>query len=428
MLNSSIHSMDSWGPLSETVSKSIIFCIKMNKILENIDETMKNFRLQTNCLHLTYSTHLNFDDLLVFLQDFGNGVDKYSMVHETGKNQGSDKEYPHTHVLIKWFRRINTLNPRYLDYLGIHPHIRTLNLRDKKYFENVVKYHYKECIPFTNISKPGTLTLVEEIWECKTKEEALIKHVTKPSHVSGVEKIFDSKPKEVVSIKHITKEELFEWQLEVVKEIEEHILLIRDGGDFDNRHINWIYDPVGGTGKSALLSYIMMEVEKSIATTISSHYHLSSQIQKMSNEHGEVYTVCFGITRSATDKDDFYDVLEKLKDGLVCSSKYIGTTTVINSPYVLVLSNYPPNFSKMTYDRLYFRMLNKKNFVLRGTGDDIYEYLCAHIFDTKKINIKKIIRQVDKQPYIDEAFDWFIRKFEKERIQFNEDLIKRITF
>jgi len=98
----------------------------------------QDFRFQKNRVHLTYTGHLDHGKLIEHFGKCGGGWEWYSVVWETGK----DGEYDHTHFAGKWKKRIDTCDPRYFDFDGVHPNIKYIGTH--KHECNIWEYHKKE--------------------------------------------------------------------------------------------------------------------------------------------------------------------------------------------------------------------------------------------------------------------------------------------
>lgn len=111
----------------------------MDTVGTTINQTAPNFRLQTKCLHLTYThVHLNLEHFRDWLQGQHGGLRFYSMCHEEGK----EGKHPHTHVLFEWNKRPDITECRIFDRDGCHPNIRKVQTVLHK--KRAWLYHEKE--------------------------------------------------------------------------------------------------------------------------------------------------------------------------------------------------------------------------------------------------------------------------------------------
>nr|ACC78676.1 replication protein [Gossypium darwinii symptomless alphasatellite] len=115
----------------------------------------------------------------------------------------------------------------------------------------------------------------------------------------------------------------------------------------DDRTIFWVYGPDGGEGKSPLLE-TCIEVGPGFYTRGGSADNVSYQyIGQLGNN------IVFDIPR---DKKDYlqYSLIEMFKDRLIVSNKYEPLMApLINCIHVVVMSNFLPDFEKISQDRVH---------------------------------------------------------------------------
>ena len=79
-------------------------------------------------------------------------------------------------------------------------------------------------------------------------------------------------------------------------------------------------------------------------------------INHLANDELDVLLIT--IPRSAEEYlGGLYGVIEEIKDGLIYSGKYEGGFANIEHPHVIVMCNFPPDYSKLTGDR--WNVINK---------------------------------------------------------------------
>lgn len=144
------------------------------------------FRLQCKTVHLTYKTHLEFQELLEWVQGKFGRVEYYSMVHEEGHAE-EETPYAHTHALFSFQKKLNTRDQRCFDHKGIHPNIKVV--KDQKHAKEVWFYHEKEPVKLLRseyhpFSSPEDL--MERIKRAKTLVEACNLAGVKPQTVSDI--------------------------------------------------------------------------------------------------------------------------------------------------------------------------------------------------------------------------------------------------
>lgn len=144
--------------------------------------------------------------------------------------------------------------------------------------------------------------------------------------------------KDSVFIKTITT--LYPWQraLEILLEDEP-----------DDRTITWIWNEKGNIGKSAFCKYMAVNHKATILTN-----GKTSDIAYLIPDNPKV--VIFDLPRSSEDgyqnNNKFnYTAIEKIKDGMLMSSKYKSKMKMFNPPHVIVFANWPPDTTALSEDR-----------------------------------------------------------------------------
>lgn len=136
----------------------------------------------------------------------------------------------------------------------------------------------------------------------------------------------------------VDKLTLVDWMLDILKRIN----LNRN-----HREIMWVWDRVGGKGKSRLCKYILEEYENVMYFTGGRNSDITSQII----ESELVPELClFDLPRS-NEGHISYNALEQVKNGLVNSPKYKGGFKVFDSPHIIVFANFEPEKEMLSNDR-----------------------------------------------------------------------------
>lgn len=118
----------------------------------------------------------------------------------------------------------------------------------------------------------------------------------------------------------------------------------------DDRKILWFYDPRGGAGKSTVVRYCMNKMSAAL---------LEGRVIDMAYTYKCEPIVFFDLSRSQDEKiDHLYAFAEKLKNGILPSTKYESTVKNFPSPHVVFFSNSLPDSSKWTEDRLHLTTLS----------------------------------------------------------------------
>jgi len=107
------------------------------------------FRLRKKWYHLTYPTHLDFEQLKKLLVSKGD-VHFYSMVWENGKEKEESNDcadvrsYAHTHVMVGYRKNLDLRGPRTFDLLEQHPNIK--EVETLAHCVRTFEYHQKDPV------------------------------------------------------------------------------------------------------------------------------------------------------------------------------------------------------------------------------------------------------------------------------------------
>ncbi len=168
-----------------------------------------------------------------------------------------------------------------------------------------------------------------------------------------------------VPLKVLDYEKFYKWQLATEKMSKE----------MDDRTINWIYEPKGNVGKSALVKYMCVN---NMALLLSGKgADMKYSLKMYEEKHGGFPgLIVIDIPRTVLDYVS-YSAIEEIKNGCLFSGKYEASMCIFNSPVIICFANEMPKREKMSLDRwriyeiidekLYLRMF-KKDY---GIIDDI---------------------------------------------------------
>lgn len=162
-------------------------------------------------------------------------------------------------------------------------------------------------------------------------------------------------------------EQLYGWQRRVVD-------IVRRDVEND-RHIHWIYDADGNTGKTQLVKYLIWHHNAFLFNGRSND--IASRIISMP---GAPKLCVMNLARSQ-EQYVSYQAIEEVKDGLVTSGKYEGGQKMFDSPHVFVFANFKPDFNKMSLDRWKLKALTKsrlngkREVLMAERTEDIRNYI-----------------------------------------------------
>lgn len=127
---------------------------------------------------------------------------------------------------------------------------------------------------------------------------------------------------------------LSEWQIHVLEELFNQ----------DNRKVLWVFDTIGGCGKSFLAHYIQhcygYDLFDGVTAAKDIVFLLSAIIRG----------IVFDVTRSDS-KHFSYQTLEACKNGFVMTGKYAGARRVFKPVPVVVFANFAPELERLSCDR-----------------------------------------------------------------------------
>ena len=148
------------------------------------------------------------------------------------------------------------------------------------------------------------------------------------------------------------------------KYIWQEVLLDLIAGEPDDRQILWVYDPIGGLGKSYMSKYLV--------DTKGAFYCNGGKGNDLVYAYDGEPICIFDYVRDSRDYVN-YGPMEQIKNGMLFSSKYNSRVKRFNKPHVIVMANFLPDKFKLSRDRY---------FVLHATDTDIkvvpYEELPAY--------------------------------------------------
>ncbi|UOF78643.1 rep protein [Circoviridae sp.] len=116
----------------------------------------------------------------------------------------------------------------------------------------------------------------------------------------------------------------------------------------DNRTINWFWSDEGGLGKTSTVAYVEHNYNNVCVANGKGADIKNSVISHL--EENELDVLFITVPRCAEGYVS-YSVIEEIKDGLIYSGKYEGGFANIEHPHVVVISNFPPDTSKLSEDR-----------------------------------------------------------------------------
>lgn len=135
---------------------------------------------------------------------------------------------------------------------------------------------------------------------------------------------------------------------------QQEILSFVTNVDADDRTIFWVTDTRGNTGKSRLARHLVLE---------HGAVQLEGKIADMAYQYNKEPIVIFDITRAAAEHcAHLYSFAEKLKNGMLNSTKYESCLKVFSPPHVIFFANFSWDREKWSEDRVIEVDLNNPEY------------------------------------------------------------------
>lgn len=338
-----------------------------------------DFSFQGQKLLLTYPTHVDKQLTVSTIQAIASLTFKFVRVaHETGEDG-----YAHSHVLIDFGKSFKCRNARRFDLkagtvnavgtIGKNGNTRAVlpsdvlhpNWRPVKTIT-----HWKHCTRYLAKQDPENADLTEEkdlvssVWNAPTLQDALAANVKKFTDVGGIMQLYAARPSTVDR----TLRDPSPWQQFVIDlvETEPH-----------PRHVHWIFDPVGGCGKSKLADHLVSLRKAYVVENVGRHSDFATIITNAVNNGWDGRCFIFDLPRSLDGRDSIYGPIEAVKTGRVTATKYSGGTVFLPSAttHVFVFANFAPDITKLSHigsgSRWQIYTVDTQALSLIGLGQDM---------------------------------------------------------
>lgn len=291
----------------------------------------KEFRLRNKKIFLTYKTHLDKKAVEKFLSEKWPTAEVI-VAHETG-TANPDLPYEHTHILVRYLSAISTSRQDYFDFEGIHPHIKPVG-SEQEYKQKKHVYICKEDPELSHL-KEGPVNLVSKVWKSATVQDALTENVSRFSDVPGILACYRHRP---VSLSITIS--LRPWQ--------EHLTSVLEQKP-DPCKILWVWDQVGGQGKTTMCKHLLTLSGNNyyVLRTSGGRKDFGTLVKTAIDSGWTGHCIIFDLPRSAVT-DEIYEPLEQVKDGLITATKYQGGTIIIPTPHVVVFANFLPEVGRLS--------------------------------------------------------------------------------
>lgn len=186
-------------------------------------------------------------------------------------------------------------------------------------------------------------------------------------HCQEVYELYCSKPERVEGpwtshVKYVGQDlfdKPFKWQQEIIDNCDK---------PFEKRIIHWVFDPVGGVGKTDLCKWLMVHRKFPAFGYQAASNILSVFMKYCDKDPSKVPSaITFNLTRAKSSifgTQELYMSLEAIKDGLIMDGKYEGGCMSFMPPHVWVFANILPAFKHMSVGRLKVWTIDKEKDML----------------------------------------------------------------
>lgn len=174
-------------------------------------------------------------------------------------------------------------------------------------------------------------------WEPTRCVKKSLEYCTNPEKRWG--RVFTKGFRAKEKLKIITIEDFYPYQNEI------DIICSQEP---DNRHIYWIWEPIGNVGKTSIVKFLLNKYNGNI------HYCCGGRASDICHQINKMNDVCkiflMNLPRTSEGKVS-YNGIEQVKDGLTSSPKYEGGYKIFNPPHVFIFANFPPEKHKLSDDK-----------------------------------------------------------------------------
>lgn len=308
------------------------------------EDLCKKFRFQGCACLLTYKTWLDKKQLIEYIC----GKVKKDMILIRAAHETGDENHPYLHTHVVFYTKVKweCKNERALDVNGIHPNWSPINPRTE---------HLKNAIQYLGKEDKENEDLLE--WEPAVQQGIVARIQASESRNDAIDKFCINDKGMLMGANVSVVERLYFEGLNTYEpEIDENMMhvwqkwLLKKKND--NRCVVWVYDYVGGCGKTVFGKYIQhnkLGVYLSGSGNGMSNVANYAQTMKMKGENLNWWIL--NMSRVHEDNNSIYSIIEMLKDGIYTSTKYTGCNMLVKSPAVTVMANSMPKFDKLSLDR-----------------------------------------------------------------------------
>lgn len=309
---------------------------------------------------LTYnSVHVDKALMVEHVKEKMKGVMYVGVCHEVGKEEKRE----HTHVLVELEGRCDMKSER-LSWKGKVPNVKPAT--SKKHWTNMMAYIHKEdteALEWGESSaeaKGATLT-GQDIMGYETMEEALLNNDIRLA--TNIKTVWENVRKEDEGAER--KELKYHpWQERLMDVL---------GYEMTERNIVWVYDRVGGTGKSTWGQRMDIDGNALYIGHLGKVADFIEVLYREKDRWDGKYMI-IDLTREQERGCAIYQCIEEAAKELHVRQKYTSVKfRQRRQPRICVLANWPPEVTKLSMDRWMIYQVPKAGLTLE------YEPASTHV-------------------------------------------------
>jgi len=291
---------------------------------------------------LTYKGHINKEMLI---ENLVEDLKRWEITFIRAAHESADKTdpYDHTHVLLRTKKRMDIVNERRFDWQPvdetldvIHPNLKPVNT--VSHWNNSKHYLSKEDPANSDLARIAT-NWIESV---EMAEDDLGAIQGKAGEYFARKDLYKRQRLEKFKA-NVKKVKLFaDWQDKLAGE------LFDDDGKLikaNSRSITWIYESKGNVGKTHFSKFMRQKYEKDVIVftefgrSADANMLILNEIVKGVDPN----VIIIDLVRRFADWEGFYGILERIKNGMLTSTKYSSEAIEFDPPHLVVFANFPPH-------------------------------------------------------------------------------------